>query len=78
MNPPTPWPPDMATGENPPDGAMIDYYIGPNFSGAVTLEVVDSKGEVVATLQQHRSGAAARSALSRPDALGAAPARGLS
>ncbi len=47
MNPPTPWPPDMATGENPPDGAMIDYYIGPNFSGAVTLEVVDSKGEVV-------------------------------
>ncbi len=25
MNPPTPWPPDMATGENPPPGAMIDY-----------------------------------------------------
>jgi photosystem II stability/assembly factor-like uncharacterized protein len=47
MNPPTPWPPDMATGENPPDGAMIDYYIGPNFSGAVALEVLDSKGEVV-------------------------------
>ena len=47
MNPPTPWPPDMATGENPPDGAMIDYYLGPNFSGVATLEVVDSKGEVV-------------------------------
>ena len=33
MNPPTPWPPDMATGENPPDGAMFDYYVGPKFTG---------------------------------------------
>ena len=47
MNPPTPWPPEMATGENPPDGAMIDYYLGPKFSGVVTLEVLDSKGETV-------------------------------
>ena len=47
MNPPTPWPPDMATGENPPDGAMIDYYLGPNISGIVTLEVLDTRGEIV-------------------------------
>ncbi len=47
MNPPTPWPPEMATGENPPDGAMIDYYLGPKFTGVVTLEILDSKGEVV-------------------------------
>jgi photosystem II stability/assembly factor-like uncharacterized protein len=47
MNPPTPWPPDMATGENPPAGAMIDYYLGPNFSGAVSLEIVDSAGTVI-------------------------------
>jgi photosystem II stability/assembly factor-like uncharacterized protein len=47
MNPPTPWPPDMATGENPPAGAMIDYYLGPDFSGAVSLEIVDSAGTVV-------------------------------
>jgi len=47
MNPPTPWPPDMATGENPPAGAMIDYYLGPHFSGAVSLEIVDSGGTVV-------------------------------
>ena len=32
MNPPTPWPPEMATGENPPDGAMLDYFVGPKFS----------------------------------------------
>ena len=48
MNPPTPWPPDMATGDNPPDGAIIDYYLGPKFSGDVTLEIVDSKGALVA------------------------------
>jgi len=48
MNPPTPWPPDMATGENPPPGAILDYYLGPKISGVVTLEVLDSKGEVAA------------------------------
>jgi photosystem II stability/assembly factor-like uncharacterized protein len=47
MNPPTPWPPDMATGENPPDGAMFDYYVSPKFSGVIALEILDSKGEVV-------------------------------
>ncbi len=47
MNPPTPWPPDMAAGENPPDGAILDYYIGEKFKGALTLEITDSKGESV-------------------------------
>ena len=47
MNPPTPWPPDMATGENPPDGAMIDYYTSDKFSGVLTLEIADSKGAVI-------------------------------
>jgi photosystem II stability/assembly factor-like uncharacterized protein len=47
MNPPTPWPPDMATGENPPDGAMFDYTVGPKFSGVLTLEVLDAKGNLV-------------------------------
>ena len=51
MNPPTPWPPDMATGENPPDGAMFDYYVGPGFKGVLTMEIVDSKGAVVTHIQ---------------------------
>jgi len=51
MNPPTPWVPDMATGENPPDGAVIDYYLGPKISGVVALEVVDSKGAVVSRVK---------------------------
>jgi photosystem II stability/assembly factor-like uncharacterized protein len=47
MNPPTPWPPDMATGENPPDGAIIDYYLGPNISGVVSLEIADDQGQTI-------------------------------
>jgi photosystem II stability/assembly factor-like uncharacterized protein len=48
MNPPTPWPTDMATGENPPPGAIFDYYLAPGITGPVTLEVLDPKGEVAA------------------------------
>jgi photosystem II stability/assembly factor-like uncharacterized protein len=51
MNPPTPWPPDMATGENPPDGAMLDYYVGPKFNGILTLEILDSKGQLVTRIR---------------------------
>jgi photosystem II stability/assembly factor-like uncharacterized protein len=47
MNPPTPWPPEMATGTNPPFGAMIDYYLDPTFTGPVTLQVLDSKGNPI-------------------------------
>jgi photosystem II stability/assembly factor-like uncharacterized protein len=47
MNPDTPLPPDEPVGENPPDGAMIDYYLPVNATGAVTLEVKDDKGSLV-------------------------------
>ncbi len=47
MNPPTPWPPDMATGQNPPDGAVLDYYTGAQFKGPLELEISDNKGNVV-------------------------------
>jgi len=43
----TPLPPDVAAGENPPDGAMIDYYIGRSTSGPVTLEIKDATGATV-------------------------------
>jgi photosystem II stability/assembly factor-like uncharacterized protein len=43
----TPLPPDVAAGENPPDGAMIDYYVGANTSGPVTLEIKDEAGQTV-------------------------------
>ena len=38
----TPLPPEEPTGQNPPDGAILDYYFGENV-GKVLLEVLDSK-----------------------------------
>jgi len=46
-NPDTPIPPDEPLGENPPDGAMLDYYLAKPASGPLTIEVLDAKGVVV-------------------------------
>jgi photosystem II stability/assembly factor-like uncharacterized protein len=43
----TPLPPDEPAGENPPDGAAIDYSLAQPASGPVTLEILDSAGKVV-------------------------------
>jgi hypothetical protein len=43
----TPIPPDEPAGQNPPNGAIIDYYLAQPASGAVTLEILDSQGKVV-------------------------------
>jgi len=43
----TPIPPDEPAGKNPPDGAIINYYLGSAFSGTVTLQIMDSTGKVV-------------------------------
>ncbi|HLW52348.1 MAG TPA: glycoside hydrolase [Candidatus Angelobacter sp.] len=47
MNTDTPFPPDFAAGENPPDGAVIDYYLASASSSPVTLEIKDSAGATV-------------------------------
>jgi len=47
LNTDTPLPPDEPVGENPPEGAMIDYRLGANVNGTVTLEIKDSKGNVI-------------------------------
>jgi photosystem II stability/assembly factor-like uncharacterized protein len=44
----TPLPPDEPRAENPPDGAIIDYYLSRGASEA-RLEIVDSTGRVVRT-----------------------------
>jgi photosystem II stability/assembly factor-like uncharacterized protein len=46
-NPDTPIPPDEPLGENPPDGAIIDYYLTKPASGLLTIEVLDGKGMLV-------------------------------
>jgi len=47
LNTDTPLPPDEPAGENPPDGAMIDYFLSKNASGPVTIEIKDGKGQLV-------------------------------
>ncbi len=47
MNPPTPWPPETSSGENPPDGAMIDYYVGTSSAPDLLLEILDADGHLV-------------------------------
>jgi photosystem II stability/assembly factor-like uncharacterized protein len=47
LNTDTPIPPEEPAGENPPDGAMIDYYLPSNVSGDVTLEILNDKKEVI-------------------------------
>lgn len=42
----TPLPPEEPTGQNPPDGAVLDYLL-PRAAATVTLEILDSQGATV-------------------------------
>ena len=46
-NPDTPLPPEVPAGKNPPDGAILDYYLGSAAKGPVTLEILDEQGQLV-------------------------------
>jgi photosystem II stability/assembly factor-like uncharacterized protein len=43
----TPLPPEVPAGKNPPDGAMLDYYLKSVTSGPVILEIFDDTGKPV-------------------------------
>jgi len=43
----TPLPPDEPAASNPPDGAVIDYYLARAASAPVTLEILDAHGQLV-------------------------------
>jgi hypothetical protein len=45
--PDTPLPTDTAAGQNPPDGAVIDYYLQSDVSGEATLDIRDERGRTV-------------------------------
>ncbi|MHB8838283.1 MAG: WD40/YVTN/BNR-like repeat-containing protein [Gemmatimonadaceae bacterium] len=47
-NEPTPLPPEVPAGQNPPPGAILDYFL-PQQAGEVKLEILDAKGIVVRT-----------------------------
>ena len=46
-NPDTPLPPEVPAGKNPPDGAIIDYYLSSAAKGPVTLEILDDQSQLV-------------------------------
>jgi photosystem II stability/assembly factor-like uncharacterized protein len=46
-NDPTPWPPELPAGENPPPGGIIDYMLARDAGAAVKLEILDNAGKVV-------------------------------
>ena len=43
----TPYPPEVPHGDNPPVGAILDYYLKSDASSPITLEILDAKGESV-------------------------------
>jgi hypothetical protein len=43
----TPIPPDEPSGRNPPNGAVIDYYLPQAAKGPVAIEILDSNGAVL-------------------------------
>lgn len=47
MNTDTPLPQEEPAGQNPPDGAIIDYYLKDDAGTAVTLEILDEAGKRV-------------------------------
>ena len=47
VNTDTPLPPEEPAGQNPPDGAVINYYLKADASEPVTLEILDRAGKLV-------------------------------
>ena len=47
VNTDTPLPPEEPAAQNPPDGAIINYFLKETPRGAITLEVFDSKNQLV-------------------------------
>jgi photosystem II stability/assembly factor-like uncharacterized protein len=43
----TPMPPEIPAGQNAPEGAILDYWIGKDITGPVQLTISDSAGKVV-------------------------------
>lgn len=43
----TPFPPEEPAGENPPDGAIINYYLKSTARSPITLEITDAAGKLV-------------------------------
>ena len=47
VNQDTPLPPEVPAGQNPPDGAILDYYLRQAATGPVTISITDAQGRLV-------------------------------
>jgi photosystem II stability/assembly factor-like uncharacterized protein len=47
VNTDTPLPPEEPAGQNPPDGAIIDYHLKSAPTGPITLEIFDNQNKLV-------------------------------
>ena len=50
----TPYPRETPAGQNPPDGAMIDYFLNTPVKGPLTLTIYDEKGSEVASFSSEQ------------------------
>ncbi|MFX4439376.1 hypothetical protein ABTA79_19515, partial [Acinetobacter baumannii] len=49
MNTDTPLPQEEPAGSNPPDGAIINYFLADDAKGGVKLEIKDAQGNSIRT-----------------------------
>jgi photosystem II stability/assembly factor-like uncharacterized protein len=61
----TPIPPDEPAGQNPPVGAILDYFFARPASGAVTLEILDAQDKLVRTFSSMDRPEATKAQLSK-------------
>ena len=53
MNTDTPLPPEEPAGENPPDGAIIEYYLPSNTNEVVQIDILNQQKEIVRTFKSN-------------------------
>ncbi|HXE78406.1 MAG TPA: hypothetical protein VN614_09185, partial [Rhodanobacter sp.] len=46
-----PFPPEVPSGENPPNGAILDYYLASDVNGPLKIDILDGAGKVVRTYE---------------------------
>ena len=66
QNTDTPLPPEIPAGKNPPDGAILDYYLSSQASSPVTLEILTAQGKLVRKYSSDDKPAPAESDLNVP------------
>lgn len=67
LNEDTPIPPEMPAGQNPPNGALIDYYLRTASSADITLAIYDSSGQLVRQFSSRPEPASAEPPPNVPD-----------